>query len=173
MVVAMAPPFALLRRSPVSCTPAASSLAASSLAVPFQAASPGGRAQTAAHPGRSLFIYCSCCRRQAFFSGSGPVRRFDPGQGRTPSPADRIAAPACARSAAALPSALSVRAPVRAPARRIPAKRRPQAKAGAGGRGEVPEWSNGAVSKTGVRFAYRGFESHPLRQNAEMNSLVL
>ena len=30
--------------------------------------------------------------------------------------------------------------------------------------GGVPEWSNGAVSKTVVRFAYRGFESHPLRQ---------
>ncbi len=35
--------------------------------------------------------------------------------------------------------------------------------AGAGGRGEVPERSNGAVSKTVVRLAYRGFESHPLR----------
>ena len=30
--------------------------------------------------------------------------------------------------------------------------------------GEVPEWLNGAVSKTVVRFAHRGFESHPLRQ---------
>ena len=32
-------------------------------------------------------------------------------------------------------------------------------------RGEVPEWSIGAVSKTVVpRERYRGFESHPLRQ---------
>ena len=31
-------------------------------------------------------------------------------------------------------------------------------------RGGVPERSNGAVSKTVVRYAYRGFESHPLRQ---------
>ena len=31
--------------------------------------------------------------------------------------------------------------------------------------GEVPEWLNGAVSKTVVRLSpYRGFESHPLRQ---------
>ena len=30
--------------------------------------------------------------------------------------------------------------------------------------GEVPEWSNGAVSKTVVRFAYPGFESLSLRQ---------
>ena len=30
--------------------------------------------------------------------------------------------------------------------------------------GEVPEWSNGPDSKSGVRFAYRGFESLPLRQ---------
>ncbi len=30
-------------------------------------------------------------------------------------------------------------------------------------RGEVPEWSNGAVSKTVVPYGYRGFESHPLR----------
>ena len=30
--------------------------------------------------------------------------------------------------------------------------------------GGVPEWLNGAVSKTVVRLtAYRGFESHPLR----------
>ena len=29
--------------------------------------------------------------------------------------------------------------------------------------GEVPEWLNGAVSKTVVRFAYRGFESLSLR----------
>ena len=30
--------------------------------------------------------------------------------------------------------------------------------------GEVPEWLNGAVSKTVVaRKGYRGFESHPLR----------
>ena len=36
---------------------------------------------------------------------------------------------------------------------------------GPGDCGEVPEWSNGAVSKTVVRFAYRGFESHPLRQD--------
>ncbi len=34
----------------------------------------------------------------------------------------------------------------------------------AGDDGGVPEWSNGAVSKTVVRYAYRGFESHPLRQ---------
>ena len=26
-------------------------------------------------------------------------------------------------------------------------------------RGGVPEWSNGAVSKAVMRFAYRGFES--------------
>ena len=62
----------------------------------------------------------------------------------------------------------AVRTPARAPARRIPAKRRPQAKAGAGGRGEVPERSNGAVSKTVVRLAYRGFESHPLRHYADV-----
>ena len=30
--------------------------------------------------------------------------------------------------------------------------------------GEVPEWSNGAVSKTVVRYAYPGFESLSLRQ---------
>ncbi len=31
--------------------------------------------------------------------------------------------------------------------------------------GEVPEWLNGAVSKTVVvRMGHRGFESHPLRQ---------
>ena len=31
--------------------------------------------------------------------------------------------------------------------------------------GEVPEWTNGAVSKTVVLFSgYRGFESHPLRK---------
>ncbi len=29
--------------------------------------------------------------------------------------------------------------------------------------GEMPEWSIGAVSKTVVRFAYRGFESLSLR----------
>ena len=29
--------------------------------------------------------------------------------------------------------------------------------------GEMPEWSNGAVSKTVVRSAYRGFESPSLR----------
>jgi hypothetical protein len=29
--------------------------------------------------------------------------------------------------------------------------------------GEMPEWSNGAVSKTVVRFAYPGFESLSLR----------
>ena len=45
----------------------------------------------------------------------------------------------------------------------LPARRRLRTRAGVGGRGEVPEWSNGAVSKTVVRFAYRGFESHPLR----------
>ena len=43
---AMAAPFALLRRSPVSCTPA----------LPSQAASPGGSTQTAARPGGGLFI---------------------------------------------------------------------------------------------------------------------
>ncbi len=31
--------------------------------------------------------------------------------------------------------------------------------------GGVPEWPNGAVSKTVVRTAYRGFESHPLRHS--------
>ena len=31
--------------------------------------------------------------------------------------------------------------------------------------GKVPEWSIGAVSKTVVRFAYRGFESLPFREN--------
>ena len=31
-------------------------------------------------------------------------------------------------------------------------------------RGGVPEWSNGAVSKTVVPSGYRGFESHSLRQ---------
>ena len=30
-------------------------------------------------------------------------------------------------------------------------------------RGGVPEWSNGAVSKTVVPYGYRGFESHSLR----------
>ena len=30
--------------------------------------------------------------------------------------------------------------------------------------GKVPEWSIGAVSKTVVRFAYRGFESLPFRK---------
>ena len=30
--------------------------------------------------------------------------------------------------------------------------------------GKVPEWSIGAVSKTVVRFAYRGFESLPFRR---------
>jgi hypothetical protein len=30
--------------------------------------------------------------------------------------------------------------------------------------GEVPEWSNGAVSKTVERAAFRGFESLSLRQ---------
>jgi hypothetical protein len=29
--------------------------------------------------------------------------------------------------------------------------------------GELPEWSNGAVSKTVKRFAFRGFESLTLR----------
>jgi len=33
--------------------------------------------------------------------------------------------------------------------------------------GEVPEWSNGAVSKTVVRFAYPGFESLSLRHHFE------
>ena len=31
--------------------------------------------------------------------------------------------------------------------------------------GEMPEWSNGAVSKTVVRFAYPGFESLSLRHS--------
>jgi hypothetical protein len=30
--------------------------------------------------------------------------------------------------------------------------------------GEVPEWPNGAVSKTVEGFAFRGFESLPLRR---------
>ena len=30
--------------------------------------------------------------------------------------------------------------------------------------GKVPEWSIGAVSKTVVRFAYRGYESLPFRK---------
>ena len=34
-------------------------------------------------------------------------------------------------------------------------------------RGGVPEWPNGAVSKTVVRSAYRGFESHPLRHGPQ------
>ena len=38
-------------------------------------------------------------------------------------------------------------------------------KAPAARAGEVPERSIGAVSKTVVRHAYRGFESHPLRQS--------
>ena len=76
-------------------------------------------------------------------------------------------APACARRAIALLSALPSVPPhrlPRTPESNRPAVRKPQARAWAGGCGEVPEWSNGAVSKTVVRFAYRGFESHPLRQ---------
>ena len=38
--------------------------------------------------------------------------------------------------------------------------------------GKVPEWSIGAVSKTVVRFAYRGFESLPFRK-IELNELKI
>ena len=44
-----------------------------------------------------------------------------------------------------------------------------------GAYGGVPEWSNGVVSKTIVGFAYRGFESLPLRMRgvgAWPNSIV-
>ena len=63
-------------------------------------------------------------------------------------------APACTRAAIALPSALP-------PERRTPyaGDAKFTGARGPGGCGEVPEWSNGAVSKTVVRFAYRGFES--------------
>ena len=73
-------------------------------------------------------------------------------------------APACARVAAALPSALP-------PERRTPyaGDAKFTGARGPGGCGEVPEWSNGAVSKTVVRFAYRGFESHPLRHPIRQN----
>ncbi len=37
--------------------------------------------------------------------------------------------------------------------------------------GGVPEWSNGAVSKTVVPYGYRGFESLPLRQNLPRNQV--
>jgi putative endonuclease len=39
--------------------------------------------------------------------------------------------------------------------------------------GEVPEWLNGAVSKTVVLFEYRGFESHPLRLNKMYCAYIL
>ena len=36
--------------------------------------------------------------------------------------------------------------------------------------GEVLEWPNRPVSKTGVPSRYRGFESHPLRQNKNQHA---